>query len=140
MPHVDRIKDGVSETVETRLIDYQRTILRLKLEKMIFLNLFIDYFPEVFGNVVIYGAGVVGKMLLRCCKTPPVAFIDAKQDIKDICGIKVYHIDDDLSDLLKEVNTIIVTPIWAYGDIKVQMASYAPNVNIVSLDKLVEKL
>ena len=39
-------------------IELQRIVLRLKIEKYILLDLWLDYSPEIRGDVYIYGAVV----------------------------------------------------------------------------------
>ena len=120
-------------------IDHLRTIMRLKLEKFLAFDLKMDYCPEISGHAVIYGAGIVGKLLLRCFDNPPVAFIDAKYGLNDVCGIPVYNIEE-CEDILNENTTVIVTPVWAFDEIKSSLLQYNSKVTVISLEKLVEKL
>lgn len=113
--------------------------MRLKLEKYLAFDLKMDYCPEIIGNAIIYGAGNNGKLLLRCFDKTPVAFIDAKHGLQDICGIPVINIEE-CRNILNEKSTVIVTPIWAFDEIKADLLKLEPKVNVISLEKLVEKL
>ncbi len=125
---------------ESRNADYQRTILRLKVEKFIYCNLFMDYCPEIKGNVYIYGAGKIGKLLLRCFEQTPIAFIDAKENLGDIRGVPVFCVNNILEKQFTGDNTVIVTPIWAYEEICNKLLGINARLNIVSLEKILEKM
>lgn len=125
---------------ENTIIEYQRTIMRLKLEKFISYNLFMDYNPDIRGDVIIYGAGQIGKLLFRCFDRRPIAFIDAKQGLSDICGVPIYCVDTCTDRQITNDCTVIVTPIWAYESISQKVMQINSLANIISLEKLVEKL
>lgn len=125
---------------EQKIIDYQRTILRLKLEKFIFLNLLMDYCPDVKGNVSIYGAGQLGKLVYRCFENKPISFLDSKSGLQDICETPVLCMKECTKEELRQCDTVIVTPIWAYDEICRDIKQICPSINVISLERLVEKL
>ena len=125
---------------ENKEADFLREIMRLKLEKFIFLDLNMEFSPCIKGSVAIYGAGILGKLLFRSFEEKPVAFIDQKQGLNDICGIPVYGIDDCSKELLNQIDTIVITPIWAAEEIEKNIKKICDTVNIVSLERLVGKL
>lgn len=126
--------------MDNKLIELQRTILRLKLEKFILLNLWVDYFPEIKEDVYIYGAGKVGKLLSRCFKNKPKAFIDVKDGLSDINGIPTICLSKCQPSQFKEGDTVIVTPVWAFDEIKDSLLNISPDINILSLEKLMERI
>ena len=69
--------------------DLLRELMRLKLEKFIYLNLVMDYSPYIDGHIAIYGAGMLGKLLYRSFDSKPVAFIDKKEGLDRICDTPV---------------------------------------------------
>ena len=101
----------------------------------------MDYYPELKDkdNVIIYGAGHIGKLLLRCFDCKPIAFIDAKKGLNDICGVPVFHLDD-CEYVLNDNTVVIVTPVWDFNEIKTNLLKYRSSVTVISLEKLVEKL
>ena len=121
-------------------IELQRIVLRLKIEKYILLDLWLDYSPEIRGDVYIYGAGVVGKLLSRCFKNRPKAFIDKKKELHDINGVPVICLDECQATLFRKGDTIIVTPIWAFDEIKEKLLNICPDVNVLSIEKLMEDM
>lgn len=128
--------------MDNRRVDDIRTILRLKLEKFIAWELRMDYVSEVKGDVVIYGAGVIGKELFKCFDNKPKAFWDANPNLSCVCGIPVYNMEEGaklLSDLEHGV-TVIVTPVWAFEEIKNSIKTLNNNINVISLEGLVDKL
>lgn len=125
---------------ENRLIEMQRTILRLKIEKFILFNLWIDYFPEVSGNVYIYGAGMLGKLLLRCFQNKPTAFIDTKEGLKDINGVQTLCVDTISAVQFYCGDSVIVTPVWDFDEISRKLLNICPYINIISLDNILEKI
>ena len=125
---------------EQKIIDCQRTIMRLKLEKFIFLNLLMDYCSDVKGNVSIYGAGQLGKLVYRCFENKPISFLDSKSGLQDICETPVWRMKECTKEELGQCDTVIVTPIWAYDEICRDIKQICPSINVISLERLVEKL
>lgn len=121
-------------------VDYCRTIMRLKLEKFLAYNLKMDYCPEVDGEVVIYGAGELGKLAALCFEKKPSFFIDVKKGLNDIGGIPVYCLKECSKELLNGIGTVIITPIWSYEEICREIIKLNSETNVISLEKLVEKL
>lgn len=126
--------------VDKKLVDYQRTIIRLKLEKFILYNLYMDYFPELKGDVIIYGAGELGKLLLRCFESLPKLFIDVKDNIVDICDIPVLPLKQCTREQIRDDDIVIITPVWAYDLIFQNIKDINPRTRVISLERLVEKL
>ena len=120
--------------------NYIREILRLKLEKFIFLDMTVDDIPEVSGNIVIYGAGMIGKLLYRCFDTKPIAFWDESLDKKELLSVSVYTISEGVKQLSEESVTVIVTPVWDYEMINNQIKAIKPSIKVVSLMNLLERL
>lgn len=128
--------------MENRSIDDIRTILRLKLEKFLFWDLRMDYLTQIKGEVVIYGAGTIGKVLYKCFDNKPKAFWDANPNLSFVCGLPVYCIEEGvelLADLESDI-TVIVTPIWAFEEIEKKIKMFDANINVISLEGLLNKL
>lgn len=125
---------------DQQLKDYERTILRLKLEKFIYMDMLMDYHPNVNKNVVIYGAGEVGKLLSRCFERQPKAFIDVKEGIRHVYQIPVYHFRDIPNCLFDNECTVIVTPVWDFELIEKNIRKINAEVRIISVDRLLEGL
>ena len=125
---------------EQQIIDLKRTVLRLKLEKFMFLDMQMDYDPLIQSDVYIYGAGELGKLLFRCFDTKPKGFIDKKKGLKNICQVPVYCIDELSEVELSEGCTVIVTPVWAIDSIENAIYKYNTKVKVVNLEDLVKGL
>ena len=128
--------------MENRSIDDIRTILRLKLEKFISWDLRMDYLSQIKGEVIIYGAGAIGKELYKCFDNKPRAFWDANPNLSFVYGLPVYRIEEGakfLADIENDI-TVIVTPVWAFDEIRNNINALIGNVNVISLEGLVEKL
>lgn len=123
-----------------QLMEFQRTQLRLKLEKFIMLGLWLDYCPEIYGKTYIYGAGILGKLVLRCFKNKPKSFIDVKNGLDDINGVPVLCLKNCKSPQFDSDDTIIVTPVWEFDEIKRNLLNIKYDINIVSLEKLMERI
>lgn len=120
--------------------DLLRELMRLKLEKFIYLNLVMDYSPYIHGNIAIYGAGMLGKLLYRSFDSKPVAFIDKKEALDRICDTPVYSLHHCSKEIMDKIDVVIVTPIWAFDEIEKNIKGICERVNVLSLAKLVEKL
>jgi hypothetical protein len=125
---------------EKKQIDLQRTVLRLKLEKFILYNLSMDYCPEIHGNIYIYGAGMIGKLLLRSFEHAPAAFIDSKEGLNDINGIKTLCMGQISTNQFEHDDTVIVSPVWDFDVISEKLLSINGTLNVVSLEKILEKI
>lgn len=117
-----------------------RTILRLKLEKFLLYGLVMDHCPQLGENVIIYGAGEIGKLLFRCFDRKPVCFIDRKEGMYDICGVPVYGLEAGTFEKISGDCTVIVTPVWDCDAIRGEIEQFKPDITVISLEKLVEKL
>lgn len=127
--------------MDTKCIDLRRELLRLKLEKFIMLGLRMDDIPNIRGQVVIYGAGTVGKLLLRCFEKKPDVFWDKRLCGQEICSIPVYSVQEGVDRLSKNKDTtIIVTPVWDFEKICNEVEGDNPFVTVISLEELLEKL
>ncbi len=91
-------------------------------------------------KLFIYGAGNHGKLLMNILITMPdievKGFIEGKASMTECNGRKVYNIPD-LSKQLLEDATIIVTPIFAYDEIKTQLMHYTEQKYIIGLDQII---
>lgn len=122
--------------------DRKRNELLLKTERAISYNLWLDEDPMVCGAVFIYGAGVVGRRLIRCIKNID-GFIESKAMIPSCEGLKVFSFEDSelkaLIEKKKEV-TVIVTPVWDFQIIFEKFEKNFPKVRVISLNELVENI
>lgn len=81
----------------------------------------------------IYGGGVVAQHLIRQLdgSKVSVSFVIDNHIKSDVLGIQVYR----LSEKLPEVDAIIVTPIYDYDNIKIDLEKIGIK-NIVSMESL----
>lgn len=119
-----------------RDVDLMREVLRLKMEKFIAWGLKMDYHPQIHGDTVVYGAGVLGKLLIRSFDTKPIAFWDSNVKKTDICGIKITNMEDGIRSISYYPITVIITPVWDYESIKSEINEGNSNIRVVSLEDL----
>lgn len=119
--------------------DLIRTVLSLKLDIFLLYGLIADCFPELRENVVIYGAGILGKQLYRAFEKKPCAFIDGKV-VGEIGETAVYKFEDLPDEIMTSNTTVIVTPIWDYEDIFIRIKEKYGDVNVISLEEIIDKL
>lgn len=119
---------------------FMRKILELKLEKFLFFNLLMDFHPLIKGDVVVYGAGKLGRLLFKTFKHSPVAFIDIDKTKQYMLGKPVFHLDGDGLGSFLEGKTVVVTPVWEFDIIAENIKCINDNINVVSLESLLEKL
>lgn len=88
-------------------------------------------------NIAIYGMGILGKRLFDELYDSDInitCYIDKKSK-KDYNGLSVVNI----GDIPLEVDCIIVTPVYYYEEIKVNLSS-TTSAKIISLEEIVEEL
>ncbi len=127
--------------------DFYREIVRgemqRKLMKFQFCNLWIDDFWDEDTELLIYGAGKLGRGLLNCMKKSPKGFIDGNYAMTNCCGIPVYHMGEEV---LRECFNngkkyiVIITPIWDFDIIADILKRDYPKMEVVSLKELVGDL
>lgn len=117
-----------------------RDELLRKLMKFQHCRLLIEECPDIIGQIYIYGAGKLGKAILPCMKYEPKGFIDGNHMLNNCLGFKVYHLGtEEISDELADGTdkTVIITPVWDIDVISENLILNFPNLNIVSLKKVV---
>ena len=131
---------GKSEAIIKNLFnEIKRNDLMLKTERAISYRLWLDEDPKLIGKIFIYGAGKLGRSLIKCIHSIS-GFIDGNSKLKSCEGIAVYHMN---TDMLKEKlgtgknATIIVTPIWDYEIIAENAMAEFPEINVISAKDLV---
>lgn len=132
--------ENIQRSFHTELI---RNDLIIKLLKYQFYGLSVEDDPEIKGDVIVYGAGKLGRQLLPCIRKKLICFIDKSERIESCEGLPVYRLDSrELKEIIKskKVITIIVTPVWEFYNIKEYILDCYPDVNVVSLEKVVEKI
>lgn len=117
-----------------------RDELLRKLMKFQHCRLLIEECPDINGQIYIYGAGKLGKAILPCMKYEPKGFIDGNHMLNNCFGFKVYHlgteeIKEELADGTDK--TVIVTPVWDIDVITENLLLNFPELNVVSLKKVV---
>lgn len=138
----DRLWDGFNAK-ESLLRNFynelKRNELLLKIERFILYRLWIDENPNISGSIYIYGAGKLGRRLVRC--THHISgFVDKNTNMNSCEGIPVYHPGtDEIRERLKEERdaTLIVTPVWDYGQIEEAFQGEFSGINVVSLNDIV---
>ncbi|MDR0918713.1 MAG: polysaccharide pyruvyl transferase family protein [Oscillospiraceae bacterium] len=123
--------------------EVKRNSIYLKILKYQMYNCVLDDEPFINGKVVIYGAGKIGRVLVDCCRNEIVAcFLESTDRLKKVDGLSVYGIgSNEIEKIMSDSNTtIIITPVWDFEDIYQNIHNKFPNANIVSVEKVVEKL
>ncbi len=124
-------------------IDQIRNDLFIKVMKYIEYGLELKDDPSIQENIIIYGAGKIGKLLAECTKSKDVIFLDRAEELHSINGYKVFRVEDKaLKDQIidQEKTTVIVTPIWDYESIKEKISEIFPNIGIISLEEVMDKI
>ena len=120
--------------------DSKRNELLLKAERFRRYQLLIDDSPCIAGNVYIYGAGKLGRSLVRCSGHVS-GFIDENTSITSCAGLPVFRKNsDELKKKLFDRSTVIVTPVWDFDVIKDELFNLYPNINIVSAVDILESV
>ncbi len=121
--------------------DIIRNGLFFKLLKFQSFELSIEDIPSIKENVIIYGAGKIGLLLLQILKKDPICFIDASEDLHNCQGIEVFRLDDRIlkRKIYKEEQiSIIVTPVWDFMEITEKIRELYPSIHIISVEDIVK--
>lgn len=127
--------------------DFGNEIIRneiyCKLMKFQKLGLSLDYDPLLKAKVVIYGAGKIGRLASECFNSNMLCFADRSDSIESYFGYKVFTLND--SELIKllqkqEQITFLITPVWDFDILETEILDLFPAVNIVSIERCVEKI
>lgn len=124
------------------LTEIKRNELLVKIKKYSMLQCKVDYDPVIEGRIVIYGAGKLGRALVNCMNEGLLCFLDQSDKINSVSGYPVYQPDSPDFRKLNDENrlTVLVTPVWDYWEIREQLINSYPQLNIVSVEKVVEKI
>ena len=122
--------------------EMKRNDLLIKTERFISYRLWLDDDPNVVGEIFIYGAGKLGRSLLKCARNVQ-GFIDGNRNLNTCEGVKVYHpATEELRqriDLGKKV-TVIVTPVWDFDLLQERLKKEFLEINVISVESLVGKV
>ena len=124
------------------ILELKRNELLSKVKKYAMLQCRLEKDPLIKGDIVIYGAGKIGRALLDCFDGEPLCFLDRSDKLNNVCGYAVYQLECiEFKKLYREKRiTVLITPVWDYWEIREQLEGRYPELNIVSLDKVVEKI
>lgn len=124
------------------MLEIKRNELLSKLRKYAAFECRVEYDPLIKGRIVIYGAGKLGRALLDCMEGEPLCFLDRGCGLSNVCGYPVYRPGNREFQKLCAQNslTVIVTPVWDYPEIREQLTKDSPELRVLSLEKVVEKL
>ena len=122
--------------------EIERSDLMLKVAKVEAAGAFIDNYLIESKSIFIYGAGKLGKSLLKCFKKVD-GFFDKAKSITNCEGIHVYQPYSD--EVRLEIGdgsgiTVVVTPVWDFYDIKEELVCEYRNIHSVSAKELVEQM
>jgi hypothetical protein len=122
--------------------EIKRNSIYIKLLKYQMYGCVLDDEPFIKGKVVIYGAGKIGRLLSECSNEIVVCFVDNSDKSKYCNGYPICQITKkELKQLIGEnVITFIITPIWDFEEIYENIITRFPFANVVSVEKVVEKL
>lgn len=97
----------------------------------------IDYFMKNnFKKIVIYGAGILGRLLEEKLQTSDIEILYFVEGInrpdmgKDIFGLEQLNIAIDL-------DAIVVTPFFDFDNIKDELVNFKLNTKIISLEEVI---
>lgn len=124
-------------------IEHTRYSIYVKLLKYQMYGCFIDDEPFVTSNVIIYGAGKIGRVIAECSQNIVKCFADRSKQINNCAGYPVYRFGSpELESVIKQApdTTFIITPVWDYEDIMYNIRDSYPDIKIISAEKLVEKI
>lgn len=125
------------------VLEIKRNELLSKLRKYAVFECCVEHDLLIKGRrIVIYGAGKLGRALLDCMKGEPLCFLDQKDGLQNVCGYPVYRPKSREFQTLynKHRLSVIVTPVWDYWEIREQLTKNSHELNVISLEKVVEKL
>lgn len=123
--------------------EIKRNSIYVKLLKYQMYGCLLDHEPFFTGKVIIYGAGKIGRLAAECSENKVLCFVDGSDKIKSAAGLPVFNIDSDkLKALIAEAGeiTFAITPVWDFEDIYQNIKLRFPMANIISIEKVVEKL
>lgn len=123
--------------------EIKRNSIYVKLLKYQIYGCLLDHEPFFAGKVIIYGAGKIGRLAAECSENKVLCFVDGSDKIKSAAGLPVFNIDSDkLKALIAEAGeiTFAITPVWDFEDIYQNIKLRFPMANIISIEKVVEKL
>lgn len=93
-------------------------------------------------NIVIYGLGEIGKNLLEELKDTPINIgcVLVKEINPEVCMVKQVVVDD-YSEFQKnnKIDTIIVTPVYDFENIRDMLIKKGVTSKVVSLDELIDQ-
>lgn len=123
-------------------LELKRNDLFLRLKKYAAFQCCLEYDPSIEGEIIIYGAGKLGRALLDCMEGEPLCFLDRSKALDNVCGYPVYQMEQEEVRVLflKKKVTVIITPVWDYWEIKERMEEIYPEIHMVSLDRLMERI
>jgi len=127
--------------------DFYNEIIRneiyCKLMKFSSFGLSLDYDPLLRGKVVIYGAGKIGRLASECFDNNLLCFADRSDSVDSYFGYKVFKLSDSgLRNIVEKQKcvTFLITPIWDFDVLEIEINDLFPNANVVSIEKMVEKI
>ena len=141
--HLCQSEYSTDKTNRLLWIEHTRSSLYTKFLKYQMYNCLIDDEPFLTKNVIIYGAGKIGKMIADCSQNIVKCFADRSEQIKSCAGYPVYRFGSlELETVVKKNPdiTFIITPVWDYEDIMYSIKDAYPDANILTAEKLVEKI
>lgn len=123
--------------------DRRREALIARLTKFMYMGLSLDNFPELQGQIILYGAGQAGRMIFNCFERNVVCFVDRSENCTICCGVPVYKLmSDKLCDIVqsREITTFIVTPVTEPETIMDEILQLYPQVNVITAESVVSGL
>lgn len=137
-----RLFQEKEEIFKNFILEIKRNELLSKLRKYSAFECCVEHDPLIKGRIIIYGAGKLGRALIDCMESEPLCFLDRGCGLSNVCGYPVYRPGSrafqELCD--KHSLTVIVTPVWDYPEIREQLTKDLPELNVISLEKVVERL
>ena len=128
--------------LRTFCLELKRNDLLFRVKKYTHFQCFLEHDPSIVGRIVIYGAGKLGRALLDCMEGEPLCFLDRAKSLKNVCGCPVYRIgEEEFGKIVAKIAvTVIITPVWDYWEIREDLKEIYPEMHIVSLEKLMERI
>lgn len=123
--------------------EIKRNSIYVRLLKYQMYGCLLDDEPFLSGKVVIYGAGKIGRLAAECSLSKVICFVDGSDKLTNAVGLPVFKIDSDkLKKMTNEAGevTFAVTPVWDFEEIHQSIKLRFPDANVVSIEKVVEKL
>jgi len=127
--------------------EYDTEVIRnniyCKLLKFQSLGLSLDYDPLLTGKVIIYGAGKLGRLASECFDNNMICFVDGFSKDRQYYGYPIYRLGDEKIKALideHEKVTFLITPLLDFDTVEAKILELFENVNIVSVEKVVNKI